>query len=288
MSLVEDRVELSSTLAEIKQRILQKLGVCGTNWIKKLFYKISIAVVAAGVKYETFVIGSDEDLEVLFHYRRSFLEVRIPELFAKLEDGVDSSGASAPNPQSTTMGGASTSMPVVAPSGPIHNPPCVAIGTASVPVGVPDFDYEVGPDRVKNAMRDDDSTDEPVDIVGDSEEDIPSTTHTHQGASGSGTQQYPLHLSALNLGAIGKQREMRETYVGQGLHDITGLVEFRLGQSFQSKEEAVLSVKDYSIRPGVQYRVMELDHLKYQGKCKEFRKGCTWMIRIALWQRKNT
>ncbi|XP_025625460.1 uncharacterized protein [Arachis hypogaea] len=45
---------------------------------------------------------------------------------------------------------------------------------------------------------------------------------------------------------------MEETFVGQGLHDVAGLTEFRLGQSFQSKEEAVLSVKDYSIRRGVE------------------------------------
>ncbi|KAL4328982.1 hypothetical protein AHAS_Ahas13G0254500 [Arachis hypogaea] len=102
-----------------KECFVALLGVCGTKWIKKLFYKIPITVVAAGVKYKTFVIGSDEDLQVLFHCRRSFSEVRIPELFAKLEDGIDSSGASVPNPQSTMMGGASTSMPVVAPSGPI-------------------------------------------------------------------------------------------------------------------------------------------------------------------------
>ncbi|RYR04984.1 hypothetical protein Ahy_B06g084808 [Arachis hypogaea] len=108
-------------------------------------------------------------------------------------------------------------------------------------------------------MRNDDSADEPVNIVGDSEDDIPSTTHTPQGAPGSGTQQYPPHLSALILEAIGEQREMGETYVGQGLHDVTGLTEFRLGQSFQSKEEAVLSVKDYSIRRGVEYKVMESD-----------------------------
>ncbi|XP_057760659.1 uncharacterized protein LOC130981038 [Arachis stenosperma] len=48
-----------------------------------------------------------------------------------------------------------------------------------------------------------------------------------------------------------------------------------------------MSVKDYSIRHGVQYRVMESDHLKYVGRCKEFGNGCTWMIRVALRQRKR-
>ncbi|XP_015936663.1 uncharacterized protein LOC107462568 [Arachis duranensis] len=175
-----------------------------------------------GVKYETFVIGSDEDIQVLFHCRWSFSEVRIPELLAKLEDGVDSSEASTLNPQSMTMGGASTSMPVVAPSGPIPYPPRVVAGTDGVSRGVPDFEVEAGPDQVENAMWEDDSDDELI------------------------------------------------------------------GQSFQSKEEVVLSVKDYSIRRGVEYRVMESDHLKYNRRCKKFGKWCTWMIRITLRQRKST
>ncbi|RYQ97874.1 hypothetical protein Ahy_B08g093949 [Arachis hypogaea] len=45
-----------------------------------------------GVKYDSFVIGSDEGLEVLFHYHRQFLEVRIPELLTKLVDVVSNSG----------------------------------------------------------------------------------------------------------------------------------------------------------------------------------------------------
>jgi len=70
--------------------------------------------VSTGVKYDMFVIGSDEDLQVLFHCHRSFPEIRTHELYAKLEDGVDSSRASAPNPQLTALGGASSLMHVVA------------------------------------------------------------------------------------------------------------------------------------------------------------------------------
>ncbi|XP_057755870.1 uncharacterized protein LOC130975053 [Arachis stenosperma] len=54
----------------------------------------------------------------------------------------------------------------------------------------------------------------------------------------------------------------------------------------QNKDEAVLSVKDYSIRRGVAYRVLESDHLKYHGKYKG--KGCSWLIRILLRARKGT
>ncbi|XP_057755544.1 uncharacterized protein LOC130974702 [Arachis stenosperma] len=269
-------IRSSSTLAEIKLSILQKLGTRETKLVKKLFYKIPITVVSTGVRYETFMIGSDEDLQVLFHCRHSFPEVRIPEMFAKLEDRVDSSGALTPGPQSTTVGGASTSLPVVAAVVPPPEPERAGV------------EFEVGPDQVENALCDDNSDEEPVDIGGDSEDDIPRGVRTAHGGSGSGTQEYPPHLSSLNLEAIGQHQNVEATFDGQGMHDGTGLTEFQISQSFQSKEEAVLSVKDYSIRRGVEYMVMESDNLKYQGRCKEFGNGCTWLIRIVMQKRKST
>ncbi|XP_052113660.1 uncharacterized protein LOC107473004 [Arachis duranensis] len=218
--------------------------------------------------------------------RRSFPEVKIPELFVKLEDRVDSSGASAPDP--TTVGGASTSMPVVAAVVLPPEPERAGAVHASVSHCVPKVEFEVGPDRVENALCDDDSDEEPVDIGGDSDDDIPRGTRTAHGGAGSGTQEYPPHLSSLNLEAIGQHQNVEATFDGQGMHDGTGLTEFQIGQSFQSKEEAVLSVKDYSIRRGVEYRVMESDNLKYQGRCKEFGNGCTWLIRIVMRKRKST
>ncbi|XP_016169604.1 uncharacterized protein LOC107612375 [Arachis ipaensis] len=216
----------SSTLAEIKLSILRKFGACGTKWVKKLFYKISIAVVSAGVRYETFVIGSDEDMQVLFHCRCSFLEVRIPELLAKLEDGVDSFGASALNPQSTTVDGALTSMPVVAAAVLIHEAERAGAVHASVPTVVPDFDFEAGPNRVENVLCDDDSDEEPVDIGGDSDDDIPRGTPTAHGGFGSGTQEYPPHLSSLNLEDIGQHQNVESTFMGQSMHDGNSLTEF--------------------------------------------------------------
>ncbi|XP_016207205.1 uncharacterized protein LOC107647662 [Arachis ipaensis] len=255
-------IRSSIILAEIKLSILRKFGTCRTKWVKKLFYKIQIAVVSTGVRYETFMIGSDEDLQVLFHCRRSFPEVRVPELLAKLEDGVDSSGASAPNPQSTTVGGASTSMPVIAAAVPIPEPEHAGAVHAYVAPVVPDFEFDAGPDRVENALCDNDSDEEPVNIGGDSDDDIPR--------------------------AIGQHQNVDATFDGQGMHDGTPMTEFQIGQSFQSKEEVVLSVKDYSIRRGVEYKVMESDNLKYQGRCKEFDNGCTWLIRIVVRKRKST
>ncbi|XP_020970087.1 uncharacterized protein LOC110268340 [Arachis ipaensis] len=72
------------------------------------------------------------------------------------------------------------------------------------------------------------------------------------------------------------------------MHDANPLTKFQIGQSFQSKEEVVLSVKDYSIRRGVEYRVIQSDNLKYQGICKELGNGCTWLICIVMRKRKST
>ncbi|XP_015954396.1 uncharacterized protein LOC107478781 [Arachis duranensis] len=260
-------ISSSSTLSDVKNSILQKFGIFGSKWVKKLFYKISIAVVSTGVKYDMFVLTADEDIRFLFHYVRSFPEVRIHVLYAKLEVGVDSFGASAPVYSSTAAGGASSSMPAAGPSVSQVAFPSFAAdldrteAVASVPLENPGvwqqaFEVDTGggmihdvqgfgePDQIENAMQDDDSDQEPVDIIGDSDD-----------------EQVPILIHS------------------------TGL---QIGQSFQNKDKAVLSVKDYSIRRGVEYRVLESDHLKYHGKCKEFGKSCSWLIRILLRARKGT
>ncbi|XP_015946046.1 uncharacterized protein LOC107471119 [Arachis duranensis] len=137
------------------------------------------------------------------------------------------------------------------------------------------------PDRVENAMCDDDSDQEPVDIIGDSDDDTGANLPAQHGPSSSASQQYPPHFSTLNLEVLGQQEDGVNTIGGSS-------TEFQIGQSFPNKDEAVLSVKDYSIRRGVEYRVIESDHLKYHGKCKQFGKGCTWLIRVALRARKGT
>ncbi|XP_057744644.1 uncharacterized protein LOC130962450 [Arachis stenosperma] len=292
------------SLLDLKNSILEKLGVLGSKWVKKLFYKIPMAVVSTGVQYETFAVKSDEDIRVLFYCVRSFPEIRIHELFAKLEVGVDSSGASAPVPCVASGGGASTSMPPVRPHLPPVQSPSFAADlqqtevVGSVPlehaavieppnvVGtggglVPYLEDFGGPDQVENAMRDDESEEEPVDIDGDSDENTGGDPDAQHRPSSSASHQYPPHFSTLNLEALGQQEDSGNR-VGRSS------TEFEIGQSFQSKDEAVLSVKDYSIRRGVEYRVIESDHLKYHGKCKEFGKGCTWLIRVALRARKGT
>nr|XP_025616263.1 uncharacterized protein LOC112708292 [Arachis hypogaea] len=117
-------------------------------------------------------------------------------------------------------------------------------------------------DHVKNAMRDYDSDDEPDHISGDSEEETPVPPLAPQGPSNSRSHQQPPHFSALNLEAVSQQLDDAHTFGYQGLQESNAFGKF-------------------------QYRVMKSDHLKYVGRCKEFGNGCTWMIHVALRQRKD-
>ncbi|RYR50943.1 hypothetical protein Ahy_A06g025986 [Arachis hypogaea] len=225
------------SLSYLKNIILEKLGVLGSKWVKKLFYKIPIAVVSTGVQYDTFAVKADEDIRVLFYCVRSFLEIRIHELFAKLEVGVDSSGASAPVPSAAAAGGASSSMPAVRPYlPPVQCPPFAADLDRTEVVGsvplenaavielphvvgtggglLPYIEDFGGPYQVENAMRDDESDHEPVDIVGDSDNDTGGDPHAPHRPSSSASQQYLPHFSTLNLDALGQQEDGGNTVGG--------------------------------------------------------------------------
>ncbi|XP_016168196.1 uncharacterized protein LOC107610701 [Arachis ipaensis] len=244
--------------------ILQKLGLQGMKRVQKLFYRILISVLQEIVKYDCLTIASDEDLQVLFHCRRQFPEVRTPELLAKLVDVVSSSGGSNRNTHTICTVASSSSRPVgVALSVPVNEPP-------DEPVAFPSFAVdlncsgggEVGiVDRVTTCLQhaapagmgdalldgvDDDDVE--LDLIADDNGD---------------------DIAASNL-------------IGAG-----GGSKFQVGQQFQDKDEVVLSVKPYSIRRGVQYKVVESDYRRYVGKCSEFGNGCTWLIRLSLRQRKG-
>ncbi|RYR67452.1 hypothetical protein Ahy_A03g013823 [Arachis hypogaea] len=63
------------------------------------------------VKYDSFIIGSDEDLEFLFHCHYQIPEVKTLEMLAKFVDVVSSSGGLNWNPQAPAMAAYSNSRP---------------------------------------------------------------------------------------------------------------------------------------------------------------------------------
>ncbi|RYR07857.1 hypothetical protein Ahy_B05g075333 [Arachis hypogaea] len=132
--------------------------------VQKLIYHIPISVLGDDAKYDSFIIGSDENLQVLFHCRRQFSEVRTPELLAKLVDVVSSTGGSNRNTQT--------------------------LGTCGTPAGIGD------------ALLDDNDV-EPDLIADDSGDDIAASNPTGAGGgSSSGSQQYLPHFSSLDLDAM--------------------------------------------------------------------------------------
>ncbi|RYQ95621.1 hypothetical protein Ahy_B08g090969 isoform I [Arachis hypogaea] len=284
-----------------------KLGLEGAKRIKKFFYRIPVTILHDTVKYDCLTIGSDEDLQVMFLCRRQFPEVRTPELLAKLVDVVSSSGGSNRNTANVATAAGSSSMAAVASSSvPVYEPAAQLVASPSFAVDLNDgVRDEVGSfDVLPNALHgvppvgvgdgelgDPDEDDvEPETIEEDSgDEVVAAGPALAGGGSSSGTQQYPPYFSSLDLDAMTHEGALGHP-VGFGSRDAeenAGLTEFQVGQQFQDKDEALLSVKTYSIRRGVQYKVVESDHRRYVGKCSEFGNGCTWLIRLSLRKRKG-
>ncbi|XP_020992737.1 uncharacterized protein LOC107481963 [Arachis duranensis] len=297
----------TTTYDALVSSVLEKLGLEGVKRVKKFFYRIPTAVLHDTVKFDCFTIDSDEDLQVMFLSRRQFPEVRTPELLAKLVDVVSSSGGSNRNANTIAAVAGSSSRPAVASSSaPVYEPPMQAVASPSFAV---DLSGNVGeevrygehiptevhcptPAGVGDGLFDDPDDDEvePDMIADESGDDVGTTVPTRAtGGCSSGTQQYPPHFSSLDLDAM-RQDDNALQASGFGARDTegsAGMNEFQVGQQFQDKDEALLSVKTYSIRRGVQYKVVESDYRRYVGKCSEFGNGCTWLIRLSLRQRKG-
>ncbi|RYR10627.1 hypothetical protein Ahy_B05g079079 isoform B [Arachis hypogaea] len=193
------------SLVNFQNIVPQKLGTHGMKRIEKLYYRIPISVVRDRLKYNSFVIGSDEDLQVLFHCRRQFPKVRIPELLAKLVDVVSSSGESSRNHPSLPTVAASSSTPVIVSSS-------VSVITSggdlvAFPSFAADLYHDISggvgkPDAVEDVLGDEDDV-EPASIADDSDDDLGRSIPVGaSGASSLGTQQYPPHFLTLDLDAM--------------------------------------------------------------------------------------
>ncbi|RYR67532.1 hypothetical protein Ahy_A03g013938 isoform J [Arachis hypogaea] len=221
----------------------------------------------------------------MFLCRRQFPEVKTPELLAKLVDVVSSSGGSNRNANTIAAVAGSSSRPAVASSSaPVYEPPMQPVASPSFAI---DLSGNVG-DEVRygehiptevhcptpagfgdGLFDDPDDDDVEPDMIADESGDDVGTTVPRRatGGSSSGTQQYPPHFSSLDLDAM-RQDENALQPSGFGARDTegsAGMNEFQVGQQFQDKDEALLSVKTYSIRRGVQYKVVESDYRRYNG-----------------------
>ncbi|RYR50876.1 hypothetical protein Ahy_A06g025879 isoform F [Arachis hypogaea] len=300
-------VTSTTSYDDLVSAVLMKLGVDGAKRVKKFFYRIPVTVLQNTVKYDCFTINNDVDLQVMFLCRRQFPEVRTPELLAWLVDVVSSSGGSNRNTNTLANPAGSSSRPAVASSSiPVYEPVVQHVASPSFAVDLngTEDDEVVERENLPNALvgvapvgvgdgflvDEEDDDVEPDMIDDDSADDIGATGPALEvGGSSSGTQQYPPHFSSLDLDAMRHEGVLGHAvgFRARDAEGTTGLTEFQVGQQFQDKDEALLSVKTYSIRRGVQYKVVESDHRRYVGKCSEFGNGCTWLIRLSLRKRKG-
>ncbi|MED6211752.1 hypothetical protein PIB30_076653 [Stylosanthes scabra] len=94
--------------------------------------------------------------------------------------------------------------------------------------------------RVVEALRADDSDAEPEFIEGESNDETGADLPPQGGASSSGTQQYPTHLSDLNMDALsgpgqGASGASGATSTAQASQGSNMPAEFVVGQSFHTK-----------------------------------------------------
>ncbi|XP_016206115.1 uncharacterized protein LOC107646446 [Arachis ipaensis] len=167
---------------------------------------------------------------------------------------------------SSRLASASSSVPVYEPLvEPVASPSFATdlnySGGGEVGIGdsVPTSLQCAAPAGLGDALLDDSDDDdvEPDIIADDSGDDIGASEPAGAGSgSSSGTQQYPPHFSSLDLDAM-RQKGVPGEPAGFGARDAEGSAGLT---EFQDKDEAVLSVKTYSIRRGVQYKVVESDY----------------------------
>ncbi|RYR54287.1 hypothetical protein Ahy_A06g029548 isoform B [Arachis hypogaea] len=239
---------------DLVRSVLMKLRLEDSKRVKKFFYRIPIKVLQDTVKYDCFTISSDEDLQVMFLCRQQFPEVR---------------GSNRNTTTLATPAGSSSRPAVASSSVPVYQPVVHVVASSSFAVdlngsvgddvgsreNLPDDLLDVAPLGVGDGVLGDADEDdvEPDMIDDDSGDDIRvSEPALAVGSSSTGTQQYPPHFSSLDLNAM-RQEGVSGHSVGFGARDAegtAGLTKFQVGQQFQDKDEALLSVKTYSIRRG--------------------------------------
>ncbi|MED6147505.1 hypothetical protein PIB30_044614 [Stylosanthes scabra] len=86
-----------TSLADLQVSIEYRLGLEARKRVSYIFYRVPVAVVSSGVKYDCFSIESAEDLQ-------QFPEVWTTELYVEIADLGASSGGSNPHPQPVHVG----------------------------------------------------------------------------------------------------------------------------------------------------------------------------------------
>ncbi|XP_015945600.1 uncharacterized protein LOC107470704 [Arachis duranensis] len=101
--------------------------------------------------------------------------------------------------------------------------------------------------------------------------------------SSSQPMDVPPFMRELNLEAM-HAPEFPE-YTNIGITDAED-GEFRIGMEYSSRKSVVAAIRSFTIAKGVDYEVYESEPQTFYAKCKMYRRGCDWLIRASLIQKK--
>ncbi|RYR79671.1 hypothetical protein Ahy_A01g004489 [Arachis hypogaea] len=62
--------------------------------------------------------------------------------------------------------------------------------------------------------------------------------------------------------------------------------EFRIGMEYGSRKSVIAAIRSYTISRGVDYLVYESEPQTFHAKCKNYGRGCDWLIQASLIQKK--
>ncbi|RYR72521.1 hypothetical protein Ahy_A02g006752 isoform F [Arachis hypogaea] len=219
-------VSSTTSYDDLARSVLEKLGLEGVKRVNKFFYRIPITVLQDSVKYDSFTIGNDEDLQL---------------------------GGSNWNTNTlATVAGSSSRSAVASSSVPAYEPPAPPVASPSFAVDlngsvgdevgtaklVPTSVHCATPAGAGDGLFDDVEDDdvEPDMITDDSGDEIGASEPAGAGGgSSSGTQQYLSHFLSLDLDAM-RQPGVPGEAAGFGARDAegsVGMTEFQLVSNFR-------------------------------------------------------
>ncbi|RYR10993.1 hypothetical protein Ahy_B05g079486 [Arachis hypogaea] len=273
------------SLQELKNLILMHTGMVGKKEIRKLTYRIPVAV-ANSFSYQKMQIKSDQHVSMMFSYHRSIGSIYSLELCLNLQD-IGGSSSSSNNVEGVRNRGAADFV-LARDTSRAPSPSFNAFVPWEQSVGIrgarPAPSTHVGVDMVLDAAIADTSDEDDIEDFSDGEaEAVPETQPLHGDAvpatrvepeGGGVSSSTPAHYLSLNLGAM----HSSNAEDGPSSYPLSGEMELEIGLKFPNRETAMLAVKNYNIRRSAEYKVVESDQSRYVCRCKQFGDQCRWMV----------
>ncbi|MED6151295.1 hypothetical protein PIB30_081128 [Stylosanthes scabra] len=222
----------STTLAELQNTILQKLGVTGSKRVSKLFYRAHVAIFSEHVKYGSFVVQTDADLKLwriepdssICSHRGSSSSAPVSPVVPVIPPSVSSPSFAADlhredDDQCDLEDNRTFGELVMA----VANNPRTPLRGVQISE----------PEGVEEALCEDEEEDEPELVPEDSDDDDQSILIPRREPASYGSHQYPEHFSSLDLEVVAPthtENDASAEFDGGGSVDVLMPNEFEIGQ----------------------------------------------------------